>query len=189
MSETVNIQDGHRLFWDDLQIAISGIKLPASNDPDYEDYAFGVGGGVTFPVLAFGLNEYIYFDIQTTHSMKLNTELDFHIHFVLPNTTDVGDKFKFQLDVVAAGVGAQFAVPTGSPFTGEHTVAANDDTYHRILEVALIPGVNTTVSTVYKCKLTRIAATSDEYAGDVYVNFMDCHYVKDQPGSREEYVK
>jgi len=189
MSDTIVISDGNRIFWDDLQVAISNVKLPASNAPDYELYAFGIGSGVEFPCLAFDVGEYIYFDIQTSHSMKLNTTLGFHIHFVLPNTTDIGDKAQFQLDVIAAGVNGSFAVPTGSPYTAEHTVAADDNTKHRLLDIADIAAVNTTVSSIYKCKLTRIAASTDEYAGDVYVNFLDCHYQKDQMGSRTEYVK
>jgi len=176
--------------YEDLQVSISNIKLPASSSPEYEDYAFGVVSGVTYPVLAFALNEYMYFDVQSSHSMKLNTILDNHIHYTLPDTTDIGDNFNFQLDVIAAGINGQWSVPTGSPFTSQISVAANDDTYHRLLEIADIPAVNTTVSTIYKCKLTRIAVTSgDEYAGDVYVIFTDCHYQKNTIGSRTESVK
>jgi len=117
--------------------------------------------------------------------------LDFHIHYVLPNTTTIGHKFKFQLDVIAAGFGAQWAVPTGSPFSKEFTVAANDDTHHRLGEVADIPAVNTTVSTIYKFKLTRVApaAPATDYASEVYITFMDCHYLKDGLGSRTEAAK
>jgi hypothetical protein len=175
--------------YEDLQVGISNIKLPASNEPADRLYACGVAGGVTFPFLGFAIGEYIYFDVQTSHSMKLNTILDNHIHFVLPNTTDIGDKFKFQLDVIAAGVDGQWAAPAGSPFSGEHTVAANDNTYHRLLSIADIPAVNTTLSTIYKCKLTRIAASSSDYAGEVYLTFTDCHYQKDTMGSRQENSK
>jgi hypothetical protein len=121
--------------------------------------------------------------------MKLETILDLHIHYYLPNTTNTGDKFKFQLDVVAAAINGQWAVPTGSPFSAEGTVATNDDTYHRLLEVANIPAVNTTVSTVYKCKLSRIAASANEYGSDVYVTFVDSHYQIDTVGSRAETSK
>jgi hypothetical protein len=178
-----------QVVYEDLQVGISNIKLPASNEPADRLYACGVGGGVTFPFLGFAIGEYIYFDVQTSHSMKLNTILDNHIHFVLPDTTTIGDKFKFQLDVIAAGINGQWAVPAGSPFSGEHTVAANDNTYHRLLSIADIPAVNTTLSTIYKCKLTRIAASSSDYAGEVYLTFTDCHYQKDTMGSRQENSK
>ena len=49
--------------------------------------------------------------------------------------------------------------------------------------------VNTTVSSVYICRLTRIAASSDEYGNEVYLIFNDAHYQKDSLGSKEELVK
>ena len=139
--------------------------------------------------LGFAVNDYLWFDVQTQHAMKLNTILDNHIHWTLPNTTSIGDKFQFQLDVIVAGIDTQWAAPTGTPFTSEHTIVANDDTYHRLLEIADIPASNDTVSTIYKCKLTRIAATSNEYGSEVYISFIDCHYQKDTMGSRQEGVK
>lgn len=172
--------------YEDLQVSISNIRIPTSNAPTERLYAGGISGGVTFPFLGFDVNDYIYFDVQTSHTMKLNTILDNHIHFTLPNTTDIGDKFKFQLDVIAAGLDTAWEVPTGSPYNGEHTVATDDNTHHRLLEVADIAASNDTVSTVYKCKLTRIAASSDEYASEVYITFSDCHYQRDTVGSRTE---
>jgi hypothetical protein len=176
-------------LYEDLQVSISNIRVPSVNDPTERLYAFGIGGGVTFPVLGFAVNDYLYFDVQTHHAMKLNTALDNHLHFTLPNTTDIGDKFQFQLDVIAAGIDTQWAAPTGTPFTSEHTIVANDNTYHRLMEMADIPANNDTVSTIYKCKLTRIAATGDEYASEVYISFMDCHYQKNTMGSRQEGTK
>jgi hypothetical protein len=181
--------NGAATAWDDLQVSISNVKLPASSAPDYELYDFGITGGVEFPVLAFAVGEYIFFDVQSSHSMKLSSILDNHIHYNTPNTTDIGDNFKFQLDVIGAAINAQWAVPTGSPFTKEIAVAANDDTYHRIDDIADIPGINTTVSTLYKCKLTRIAASTDEYGSDVYITFTACNYEKDGMGSRDESSK
>ena len=165
------VLNGDATKWDDIQVSISNIKVPAVNDPTERLYNHGIGGGVTFPVLGFAVNDYIWFDIQTSHSMKLNTALDNHIHFILPNTTNISDKFKFQLDVIAAGLDAVFAVPSGSPFTSEHTIVANDNTHHRLLGIADIPSSNTTVSSVYSCKLTRIAASADEYGSEIYLKF------------------
>lgn len=185
-AKTIELEE---VVYEDLQVSISNIRVPAANAPTERLYAAGIGGGVTFPFLGFAVNDYLYFDVQTHHAMKLNTVLDNHIHFSLPNTTDIGDRFQFQLDVIAAGVDTQWAVPAGSPFTAERQVAANDNTYHRLMEIADIPASNDTVSTIYKCKLTRIAATVDEYGSEVYVTFMDCHYQKDTMGSRQEAAK
>ena len=175
--------------YDDLQVSISNIRVPAANAPTERLYNHGIGGGVTFPVLGFAVNDYIYFDVQTNHACKLNTVLENHMHFILPNTTNIGDKFQWQLDVIAAAVDVAFAVPTGSPFTAEHTIVASDDTHHRIMDIADIPAVNSTVSTLYSCVLTRIAASANEYASEVYVKFNDCHQLINTLGSRQEYTK
>ena len=174
--------------YEDLQVSISNIRIPPSSAPTERLYDGGTGG-VTFPFLGFDVGDYVYFDVQTSHSMKLNTILDNHIHYSLPNTTDIGDKFQFQLDVMVAAIGTQWAEPTGTPFSAEFAVAANDNTYHRLGEIADIPASNSTVSTLYKCKLTRIAATSDEYGSEVYVTFLDSHYQKNTMGSRQEDTK
>ena len=180
---------GDATVYDDMQVSLNNIKFPGSDYPNDTLYNMGIGGGVEFPVLGFAVNEYIFFDVQTSHSMELNTVLDDHIHFILPNTTNIGDKFQFQLDVVAAGVNGEFAAPSGSPFTNEYTVQASDNTIHRIFDIANIPASNTTVSTIYKCKLTRISASANEYGSEVYLLFTDCHYKKDMIGSHQEYVK
>ena len=89
--------------------------------------------------------------------MKLSTVLDNHIHYITP-TDGTGDRFQFQLDVIAAAIEGTWAVPTGSPFTSEETMAGDYSNSHRLLELADIPAVNTTVSTIFKCRLERIAA-------------------------------
>lgn len=96
---------------------------------------------------------------------------------------------QWQLDVIAAGVGSVFAAPIGSPFTAEHVFTGSEVAAHNLFEIANIPGVNTTVSSVYICRMTRIAATSSEYPGSVYVLFNDSHYIRDDTGSITEYQK
>ena len=183
--------NGAAIVWDDMQVSISNLRLPPAQEPADRLYAFGIAGGVEFPVLGFDIGEYIFFDVQTSHSMLLNSVLDNHIHYSLPNTTDIGDSFRFQLDVRAAGIIGTWAVPAGSPFSHEKLVAADDNTKHRLADTAVIPASNTTVSSVYKCKLTRVAvvAPATEYGSEVYITFIDSHYQKDTVGSREETSK
>lgn len=186
-NKTIELQN---VVYDDNQVSISNIRVPAANAPTERLYNHGIGGGVTFPVLGFAVNDYIYFDVQTYHAMKLNTILDNHLHFMTPTDgSGTPDRFRFQLDVIVAPIGGNWAVPTGSPFTKEHIIAADYTNLHVYDDIADIPASNSTVSTIYKCKFTRIAATTDEYAGEVYVQFTDCHYQKNTMGSRQEGVK
>ncbi|MDA3807665.1 MAG: hypothetical protein PF440_07115 [Thiomicrorhabdus sp.] len=173
--------------YEDLQVSISSIRVPAANFPTERLYNHGITAGVTFPVLGFTVNDYIYFDVQTHHAMKLNTILDSHMHYMTPTDgSGTPDRFQFQLDVIAAGITGSWAVPSGSPFTSEHIITDDYTNSHELLEIADIPAANTTVSSVYSCKLTRIAATQDEYASEVYLKFTDCHFQKDTLGSEDE---
>jgi len=118
----------------------------------------------------------------------LNSILDQHIHYMTP-TDGTGKRFKFQLDVIAAGIQGSWAVPTGSPFTKEVTMSGDYSNAHQLTDIADIPAVNTTVSSLYTCKLTRIAASTDEYSGEVYIKFIDGHYQLDSLGSESETSK
>lgn len=182
-------RNDNELKWDDNQVSIGRVSFPGVADPRWRKYDHGIGSGVEFDVLGFAVNDYINFDIQTYHKMQLNSDLDCHIHFILPNTTNIGDKFQFQLDVICSGIGDQYSVPTGSPFTAEYTIVADDDSTHRLLDLADIVGCNTTVSSIYSCKLTRISASSNEYGSEVYVKYIDSHYKIDDRGSQEETSK
>lgn len=175
--------------YEDLQVDVNRTKRGTS-PPAERTYDFGTGG-VAMAVSGFDVGESVFLTIQTQHSMKLNTILDLHIHFTVPDEAagDLGDEFQFQLDVIASGIDGTWAVPSGSPFTATHTIAVGDSTKHRTLEIADIPAVNTTVSTVYECELKRIAAVGDEYGSEVYVIFADCHFKKDTAGSTEESSK
>lgn len=186
-NKTIELQN---VVYDDMQVGISNIRVPVANAPTERLYNHGIGGGVTFPVLGFAVNDYLYFDVQTSHRMKLSTILDQHIHFMTPTDgSATPDRFQFQIDVIAAPIGGNWAALTGSPFTAEHIIAADYTNYHGYFEICDYPAVNTTVSTIYKMKLTRIAATQDEYAGEVYVEFIDCHYQINTMGSRQEGTK
>lgn len=174
--------------YEDIQVNISNVRVPASNAPTERLYAHGIAGGVTFPSYGFAVNNYIYFTIQSTHAMKLLSVLGEHIHFCTP-TDGTGNKFKFQLDVITAAKDADYAVPAGSPFSAEHSIIADYTKKHKLFDIASVPAVNSTLSTLYKCKMTRIAASSNEYAGEVYVDFFDGHYIVDSNGSVSETSK
>jgi hypothetical protein len=174
--------------WDDIQGQISSAKLPPANTPTWRNWDHGISGGVTFPVLGFAVGDYMYLTFQSYHAMELETILDQHIHYSTP-TDGTADKFKFQMDVVAAPVNGTWAVPTGSPFTHEVTMADDYSTEHQLAEICEVPGVNTSVSTIYKVKVQRIAASADEYSGEIYISMSDGHYQKDGLGSAQEYSK
>jgi len=179
---------GGPVVWDDLQVALSSAKVPASSAPTWRVHDFGIGGGVAFSVLGFAVGDYIDFYIQTSHSQKLNTILEDHLHGTIP-TDDSGKKIRWQLDVIAAGIGETWAVTSGSPYTAEMTLTGAEAGKHNYFDIAEIAAANTTVSSVYLCRLTRIAASSDEYGSEVYLVYNDAHFMKDTIGSLSETSK
>jgi len=181
----IGYSGSREIVYEDLQVSIARVSFPGVADPTWRRYNHGIGSGVDFDVLGFAVNDFINIDIQTSHAMKLSTILENHIHFMTP-TDGTGDKFKFQLDVIAAPIDGNWAVPTGSPFTSEHDISADYSNLHKLLDLANVPAVNTTVSTIYTCQLKRIAASADEYAGEIYLKFNDSHIQKDTSGSLQE---
>ena len=175
--------DANDLPWDDNQVSLSSARLHPTSTPSWEpNYDWGVSGGVEYPVLAFDIGHKLFFSLQTTHSMLLKSWMDNHIHGTLPSN-DAGKKIKWQLDVLAAGIGDAWAVPDGSPYTKEITLQGDEAHKHNMIELSFIPPVNTTVSSIYHFQLTRIAASSDDYGSDVYLIFNDSHFQLSDNGS------
>lgn len=176
------------VVYDDLPTNIGQVVRPGGSDPTWRTYNLGIGGGVAFSVLGFAVGNYVDFWIQSTHGMALNSILHHHMHWIIPSD-DATKKFQFQLDVAAAAKNTSFAAVTGSPFTAEHTLDGTESTKHSHFDLATIPAVNTTVSTAYALRLTRIAASSLEYGAEVYLLFSDSHIKMDTIGTLQEAVK
>ncbi len=179
---------GDATVYDDLQVGTSEAKRPAVNAPTWRTFNYGIGGGITFFTLGFAINDYLEFKIQSTHSTKLLSMIDSHIHWTIPSDS-VGDKIQFQLDIIYANRLEDYAVIAGSPFSKEATLDGTEAGKHNKLDIVEMPSVNTDISTIFICRLTRIAASSDDYANEVYVDFNDSHIQKDTAGSRTEMVK
>ena len=173
--------------WDDMRVDLATAKTPPANAPTWRLYDFGITGGIQYYVQGFAVNDTLDFKIQTSHSMQLNTFFRDHLHGILP-TSDVGKRINWQLDAIVAGVYEDFSVVAGSPFTAEEILTGGENKRHNLFDVADLPG-NTTLSTVFMCKLTRIASTVDEYPGEAYLMFNDGHYIKDKNGSMQELMK
>ena len=143
------------VYWDDIQTSLVGAKLSPSASPSWRSWDYGVTSGMEFQVLGMDVGNEIYFTVQSFHAMKILSELEMHLHYTTP-TNGSGKKFKFQLDVVAAGVNGVWEALVGSPFTSELLMTADFSSTHKIHDLGEIPAVNTTVSTLYKCRLKRI---------------------------------
>jgi len=182
----------NNLVYDDLQVSVSAARIPTANAPTWVDWDFGIAGGVEFPVLAWDVGDLFYFYIQTTHSTKLSTIIDHHMHFSIADDIFFVDgvSFRFQLDVVGAPINSAWAALASSPFTATYTIGTLSANKHLYLDLADLDAINTTVSTLYICKLSRTAvASGPEYGGNVYMVFTDSHTRRDSNGSIAEASK
>lgn len=178
-------------MWDDVQGNVALAKLPSTNPAGFEEIT--LAGLTELTTLGFDHSgtENATFIVQTPHSMILESELEFHVHYTVEGSTyeaGVTDKFKFRLDVVAAGVDEAFA-SAGTELAVEHTMTEDYAGDHKLLSLGSYSGKNTTVSSLFLCKLTRVAASGREFDGKVYVLYVDCHVKKDSNGSITEYTK
>jgi len=171
--------------YEDIRVSIAQLRIPPSQAPTWRTWDYGIVSGVLFPILGFDLNELVYVFIQTAHAMELQSALDYHIHWSIPSNS-TGDRIRFQVDAIAAGIDGTWAVVPGSPFTAEYILDGSESGKHKLLDVAEMDGVNTTVSSGYVIKLTRIAATVSDYSPEVYLVFTDGHYKMDSLGSEFE---
>jgi hypothetical protein len=177
-----------RYTFDDLLGTLSNAKIPAGSTAAWEDITLD---GFATQMIAFQVNDYIDIFIQTTHSDKLLSTLDAHIHWTVA-TDDVGKKFQFEVTGVGAGIGAAFATVGTTIKSGDRTLAANDALKHNYLDIGDIAATfNTTVSSVFVLRIKRIAAVdaANETARKIYVFFTDFHIKKDTVGSISETSK
>ncbi len=170
---------GEARGYEDIQVNLSSAKMPPSHAPTWRTHDFGIVGGIEFSVIGFDVDDYLDLYVETPHSMTLDSFLNNHVHGTIPSD-DSGKTIKWQLDVIGAGIGEDFAVPDGSPFTAEFTLNGAQAGKHNMFNIADIPPINTTVSSIYICRLTRIASTI-EYGSEVYLLFNDCHFLQDTP--------
>ena len=170
---------------EDLQGSISGARYPASNDPTWANVTLD---GFTLKLPGFAVDDFVDLHVETTHSAKLNDILDNHIHWLI-ESEDEGDEFQFQLTGVGAGMEETFQ-SIGTLKSGDRILGAAETGIHHVLGIGDIPAINTTASTVYFLRLTRIAVDDgNETTEPIYVFFDDSHIKIDTMGSLTEIHK
>ena len=170
---------GDATVWDDLQVNISSVRVPAANAPTWTAYKGSY-------ILAFSkaADEIIYFTAQLPHSYLEGSDIEFHLHCVFADA-DAGD-VRWNFTHSWANI--------GDDFPGETTVTTDiaspaDADNHQLDEIAAtITGTGKTISSVILCSLEREGSdgVNDDYDDDVYLVALDFHFEKDAVGSRTE---
>ena len=191
--------------WDDLKFPAERSKKIADKEPKETAYKGGV-------ILEF---EYkasdtsgIVFNGQMPHAYKDGTDLEAHMHLVLPVTTPATEEYvRFEMTYSWAEIGGVF--PAEITIANEFNVASITADMHFVVglhdlidDTKSILSANkaakatpppSDVSSMILCSLVRTPVTGighDEYEDSIYLLETDFHYQIDQErGSREEYAK
>ena len=178
--------DNIRTAWTDLRTPVSSIRLPGASAPTPTSYKGG-------QVLAFPNNTdtTVYFVFQMDHSYKLESDVEFHIHYALETAGSGGgaENVKWNFTYTWMTIGSAIDDPTTETNTTD--VQSLNADYHYLDEiVASIDGsAIDDVSSVMICSLERDTSVADNYAHDVYLLSLDLHYQRDSLGSRQEDIK
>jgi len=180
------VAHGDATVWDDMRTPASIAKALPGKEATFVAYRGGL-------VLNFAKNadQGIAFNVQLPHSYKLGTDIEFHVHAILPTSgAGVGaENLKFDFTHSWAAIGDAMPTETSVPKTTDvQNYVAHD---HRLIEIAnAISGSSIDgVSSMLICSLTRDVSVANNYDDAVYVMEVDFHFQIDTIGSRQEAVK
>ena len=171
---------GEAVVWDDQQVNIGTIAKGVSA-PTTQAYK-------NSEALSFSASQdnRAMFNMQFSHRLKLNTEINMHIHNTVPGNTTGAVAWK--LTVSKADVGSTF--PDETTYNSIQTIAANSLDLHMLHDLTSDIGPSSDVSAIALCSLTRVGtSTDDTYASAVYLVGADAHFQIDTIGSNEELSK
>jgi hypothetical protein len=182
-NKTLELQSA---VWDDLRTPANNVKLDSTKPPTETLYRSG-------QVLSFvkNSNNKIYFNVQIPHNYKIGSDLEFHIHIVLPiNGAGLGaENIKFDFTYSWADINSDFpiATPVEATLDVQNKIADN----HILMEIAkIIDGsLIDSVSSMLICSLERDVSVANNYDNSVYLLEVDFHYQIDTMGSRQEVIK
>ena len=186
---TIEESHKHQYYWDDLRFSIDAVRTVSGKVPTPTAYQNGA-------VLAFvnTADNAITFNAQMPHGLVMGTDVDFHVHIILPTAGAGGgaENVKFDLTYSWAGIGGTF--PAYSTLTATRDVQNDAADEHILMDLGDCAysnrgAGNAGVSDVLICRLTRDTSVADNYADDVYLLTADFHIRTNAPGSRNEYIK
>ena len=180
-----------RFVWDDIKFPVSNVKAIPGKEATEQVYRGGI-------VLKFesGTDNGIAFNVQLPHSYKLGTDLDYHIHYILP-VAGAGagvENMKWDLTYSWASIGT--SMPTEVTLTNTVDVQNFSADTHYIFDIGDVLRSNANlnvnmggVSQMLICSLTRDTTVANNYGSDIYLMESDFHIQKDTLGSKSEYTK
>jgi hypothetical protein len=140
----------------------------------------------------FAVDDEMHIIVQLPHSLKLNTDVYPHVHWMPDEAANDGDQVSWELFATWANVGTEF-LSGYSMITavGEESLTGIQAWTHlKTLLTSVTPAANQGgISSIIIARLRRKAASAQEYGGKAVYLGLDFHIENDTDGSRQELVK
>jgi len=170
------------VVYQDINIDGYLLAKPASSAPGVDTFRSTGGTDTTIETYAFAIDEKVHGGFELQHDYKEGTDLVFHVHWQgIAAPAGGTDNVQWRLNYIVSRDGVTLAAATviDSP-----DVAI--DTQYRCYrtDFGAITGTNFKIGDQFMFTLTRVAAVSDDYAGDCLIETVGIHYQIDTLGSR-----
>ena len=180
--------NGNATVWKDINMGAAQIIVPSAGNPGIDELKDSAGDDTGVETLAFALNEHVSGIFEMQHDYKQGSDFIPHIHWQGITAPGGGtDNVKWQMDYTVARNGSTIAPVTTiyiqSAFTTQYAMIRSDFTTIDG-STAGIGSSNVLIGDQFCFKLTRIAASADDYAGDALMVTAGIHYEIDTVGSR-----
>ena len=177
---------GDATVFKDINMGSAQLGQPASGAPTEEKFFDEAGGDTGIYALAFAVGEYVSGSFELQHDYKEGSNVTFHVHWQGKAAPAGGtDNVKWQLEYTVAQQGqtlnATTTIVIETAYTTQYQLVRSD--------FPAIDGTNFDIGDQFLFKLSRIAASADEYGGEAFLTTCGLHYEIDTIGSRQIVTK
>lgn len=168
-------------LWKDINLGSAMLSKPASSAPGTDEFVDGNGDDTGIETYAFAIGEKVSGSFELQHDYKEGSNFIFHIHWQgITAPADGSDNVKWQLIYTISRDGEILNAPT--TITKESAIT----TQYLFIRTDFdeIGGSSYRIGDQFLFQLSRIAASSDDYAGEALLATAGIHYQIDIPGSR-----
>ena len=169
------------VVYKDINLASAILSLPAATQPDEVQFVDEAGSNTGIYTWGFAIDELVSGSFELQHDYKEGTDLVFHIHWQGITAPDgASDNVKWALTYTLSRDNT--TLDAANTIYGETAITTRYAFYKTNLTT--ITGTNFKVEDQFLFTIKRVAASSDDYAGDALVATLGVHYAVDTLGSR-----
>jgi len=186
--KTIELQE---TVWDDYVTPLGPNNWRGtSNNPVLTQLFTNGAGSQGVYANVFSNGDEALMTIQMPHRWKEGTDIYPHIHFMATSDVSPADNFAIEFEYAWADQDEDF--PANSTMeTVQHSTGENTNNMHQLVNISSNPleGAGHTISSVLLCRIKRVAADANDYAGGIAILDFDVHYEIDTFGSRQILAK